>query len=94
LQHRPIVRIPNGTEAMRWPWQRKSEIKLDQPANVFWIANNPERRSFESVTDAVRFVMEDIAPHRASAWIVMDDTTVTAEQIERLYKKHCRTKSS
>jgi hypothetical protein len=60
---------------MRWPWQRGPRIKLDQPADAFWIAGDIHRRSFTSVPDAVRFVKEDIALHSASAWIATADTT-------------------
>jgi hypothetical protein len=49
---------------MKWPWQR-AEIQLDQPADVFWIAGGGQRQSFTSVTNAVRFVMEELPePHR------------------------------
>jgi hypothetical protein len=80
---------------MRWPWQRAPDIKLDQPANVFWIARDPERRSFESVTDAVRFVMDDLpGTARPSSWITVDDKMLTVDEIEKLDRKRWRVKSS
>jgi hypothetical protein len=38
-------------------------------------------------------VKEDIALQSASAWIATADTTVISEQIEQLYKEHCRAMS-
>ena len=74
---------------MRWPWQRASKIKLDQPAEAFWIAAGPNRRSFNSVTDAVRFVLDDLVEyHRASAWIKIENSSLALEKIEQLYKEH------
>ena len=79
---------------MRWPWQREPTIKLDQPADAFWIAGDVHRRSFTSVTDAVRFVMEELAePHRTSAWIFIADRSLTTELIGQLYTKQARAKS-
>jgi hypothetical protein len=72
---------------MKWPWQR-AEIQLDQPADVFWIVGGGQRQSFASVTDAVRFVMEELSePHRVSAWITTADRSITSEQIVQLYEK-------
>jgi hypothetical protein len=79
---------------MRWPWQQRppaANIKLDQPASVFWLEGAPRRQSFDSVTDAVRFVMDDLAEHlRASAWIRIESSSLMIEQIEQLYKKQHR----
>jgi hypothetical protein len=76
---------------MKWPWQRGAEIKLDQRADAFWIAGDVHRRSFASVTDAVCFVMEELAePHRVSAWILIADRSLTTELIGQLHKKHRR----
>jgi hypothetical protein len=74
---------------MRLPWRRASKLKLDQPAEAFWIAGDPHRRSFDSVLDAVRFVLDDLAePHRAAAWIKFENRLLALEQIEQLYKEH------
>ena len=72
---------------MRWPWGAP-RIKPGQPADAIWIVGDVQRRSFDSVTDAACFVMEEIAePHRASAWITIEDRSLTTEQIKQLYKK-------
>jgi hypothetical protein len=56
---------------------------------VFWIEGFPHRRSFDSVTDAVRFVLDDLAEyHRASAWIKIESGLLALEQIEQLYDEH------
>jgi hypothetical protein len=73
---------------MRWPWQKAAGIRLDQSADAFWIAGDVQRRSFDSVTDAVRFVMKELAePHRPSAWITIEDISLTSEQIKELHQK-------
>jgi hypothetical protein len=79
---------------MRWPWQKGLRINLDQPADAFWIAGDVHRRSFTSVTDAVCFVMEELAePHRTSAWILVADRSLTTELIRQLHTKRGRAKS-
>jgi hypothetical protein len=63
-----------------------ASIRLDQPADALWIAGGGERQSFDSVRDAVRFVMDQLAPaERASAWIRTHDGFLDARQIEQLY---------
>jgi hypothetical protein len=72
---------------MRWLWGAP-RIEPDQPADAVWIVGDVQRRSFDSVTDAARFVMEEIAePHRASAWITTENGSLTTEQIKQLYEK-------
>jgi hypothetical protein len=79
---------------MKWPWQKAARRKLDQPAAVFWIAGSVHHRSFTSVPDAVRFIMEELAePHRVSGRIMIEDGSLTTEQIAQLYKTDRRTKS-
>jgi hypothetical protein len=74
---------------MKWPWRRAPALKLDQPADAFWIQGGVHRRSFDSVTDAVRFVLDDLTePQRASAWIKFENSSLALEQIEQLYKEH------
>jgi hypothetical protein len=85
-----IAKGPNRSSderpAVRWPWGAP-EIKPDQPADAIWIVGDVQRRSFDSVTDAACFVMEEIAePHRASAWITIEDGSLTTEHIKQLYK--------
>jgi hypothetical protein len=73
-----------------------ANFDLNQPATVLWIDHPaPEgevagapTRHFESVTDAIRFVMEELteAPH-ASAWIAIDAGTLTLDEITILYSK-------
>jgi hypothetical protein len=74
---------------MKWPWQRAPALKLDQPAEVFWIAGGPHRQTFNSVPDAVRFVLDELAEaHRASAWVKFENSSLALEQIEQLYEEH------
>jgi hypothetical protein len=74
-----------------------ANFDLNQPATVHWFATPPppgtdtfggETRHFESVTDAIRFVMEELteAPH-ASAWITTDAGSLTLVEITLLYSK-------
>jgi hypothetical protein len=74
-----------------------ANFDLNQPATVHWFATPPpagtatfssETRHFESVTDAIRFVMEELteAPH-ASAWITTDAGSLTLVEITLLYSR-------
>jgi hypothetical protein len=78
---------------VRWPWGAL-RIEPDQPADAIWIVGDVQRRSFNSIADAARFVMEELSePHRASAWITIEDRSLRIEQIEQLYKKRRPAKS-
>jgi hypothetical protein len=69
-------------------------MQLDQPAQAFWITAGPQRRSFDSIPEAARFVMEELAePHRASAWITLTEGSLTNNQIKQFYEKHRPAKS-
>jgi hypothetical protein len=73
-----------------------ANFDLNQPAIVHWFATPPpgtdplggETRHFESVTDAIRFVMEELteAPH-ASAWITTDAGSLALDEITILYSR-------
>jgi hypothetical protein len=70
-------------------------LDFDQPARVLW--QNPSRgstafagreRRFASISNAVRFVMEDLSDLPQSiAWIVIDGGTLKPEDIRQLYSK-------
>jgi hypothetical protein len=74
-----------------------ANFDLNQPATVHWFATpqppgtatvGDETRPFESATDAIRFVMEELteAPH-ASAWITTDAGSLTLDEITILYSR-------
>ena len=74
-----------------------ANFDLNQPATVHWFATPPppdtatvggQTRHFNSATDAIRFVMEELteAPH-ASAWITTDAGSLTLDEITILYSK-------
>jgi hypothetical protein len=53
------------------------------------LAGDLHHRSFGSITDAVRFVLDDLADHhRVSAWIKIENSSLTLEQSEQFYKEH------
>jgi hypothetical protein len=72
-------------------------IKLDLPADVFWIPadqipeTGPDRtgnhRHFETLREAVRFAMEELTiADRANIWITTENGNLTIEQIEQVYR--------
>jgi hypothetical protein len=70
-----------GTQALL------SEGQEMQPALVQWHSVSAgNNRHFESVENAVKFVMEKLGvADRATAWIVTDDHTIRIEDIECMY---------
>jgi len=72
------------------------KIALDQPANAMWIPEigppgmigGGETRHFDSVDNAVRFVMEELLFEvRATAWITTDEGALPIERIEEIYRE-------
>jgi hypothetical protein len=74
-----------------------SSIDLNQPANVLWFAVPPpadaasfggHTRQFESVTRAIRFVMEELPFYgQSTAWITIDTGSVELNEIKVLYAR-------
>jgi hypothetical protein len=75
-----------------------ARIAIDQAANALWISSadlaaagrigGGRTRHFESVLNAVRFIMEELGPaDRATAWITTDEGRITMEEIEAIYKE-------
>jgi hypothetical protein len=70
---------------------------LEQTADVHWLpvdtrpaqgASGGDKRRFESLRDAILFVMETLTPSdRAVAWIALDRGLLEIEEIERLYSE-------
>jgi hypothetical protein len=70
-------------------------IDLNQRANVLWFAVPPSAhaasfgrhtRQFESVTAAIRFVMEELPFYgQSTAWITTDTGSVELKEIKLLY---------
>jgi hypothetical protein len=82
---------------LSWGLMDLANFDLNQPATGHWFATPPppgtdtfggETRHFDSVTDAIRFVMEELteAPH-ASAWITTGAGSLTLDEITILYSK-------
>jgi hypothetical protein len=74
-----------------------TSIDLNQPANALWIPaggvapsgqiGGGQSRSFESVSNAVKFVMEELSPaDRSTAWLTTDQGSLTLSEIQALYE--------
>jgi hypothetical protein len=72
-------------------------IDLNQPANALWTPaggfappgqiGGGQTRAFESVSNAVRFVMEELSPDdRSTAWITTDQGSLRPQEIQALYE--------
>jgi hypothetical protein len=77
-------------------WVLMASIELNQPANALWIPagglappgqiGGGQTRSFESVSNAIRFIMEELSPDdRSTAWITTDHGSLTLQEIQALY---------
>jgi hypothetical protein len=75
-----------------------STFDFNQPANVLWWAApllshaaifEGETRHFDSVTKAIRFVMEELTDSfpQSTAWIQTDAGPIELEQIRQLYSE-------
>lgn len=72
-----------------------TNFDLNQPANVLWWPAPPlsntaiiggETRHFNSVTNGIRFVMEELTDFaQSTAWIQTDAGPIELEQIRQLY---------
>lgn len=69
-------------------------MDLDEPADVHWIADltpnvvhGGEKRSCETVAEAVRFVMETLQePSRSTAWIAAAEKHLDYAEIHAVYQ--------
>jgi hypothetical protein len=73
-------------------------INLEQPANVLWWNAPPpansgaifgaETRHFESISNAVRFIMDDLTDFaQSTAWIQTHEGAIQGEQLRELCSK-------
>ena len=68
-------------------------MDLDEPADVHWIADftpnvvhGGEKRSCETVAEAVRFVMETLQePSRSTAWIAAPEKHLDYAEVQAIY---------
>jgi hypothetical protein len=69
-------------------------MDLDEPADVYWledlspnVARAAEKKSCETIAEAVRFVMETLPePHRTVAYIAAADRRLDLEEIRAIYE--------
>ena len=74
-----------------------ADIDLTQPADAFWIPIPPitgnvisggEKRHFGHLSEAVRFVAEDLEPRlRGTAWITTAEGAFTIDEIMEIHRK-------
>jgi hypothetical protein len=69
-------------------------MDLDEPADVHWseaapstVVDASNKKSCETVAEAVRFVMETLAePFRPSAWIASSEKHLGYPEIQTIYE--------